>query len=158
MRDWPVSVRDEIDAVAAGTVVLPAPRRAPDGAAARQVFEAQLSKLAAAIDRATTGHVLGDIPRDSYLRTRDLLTAERVEVQRKLDALPADETTSAGPEPFRDVVRGLLEEWDTVSVLSKRMILASLIRRVEICTSKAVRVVPVWAPADATPEAEPTSG
>ncbi len=157
VRDWLLEVRDEIDALAAGKVVLPTPRQAPDTTAARQALEAQLGKLAAAIDRATTGHVLGDIPRDTYLRTRDALTADRVEVQRKLDALPKAEAPEEGPAPFRDVVRGLLEEWDTISVMSKRILLASVIRRVDICLEKEVRVVPVWAPVDEVP-AEPTSG
>ncbi|MFD9569925.1 recombinase family protein [Streptomyces sp. NPDC059982] len=158
VHDWLVEVRDEIDAVAAGTVVLPTPRRAPDVDVARRVLEAQLGKLTAAIDRATTGHVMGDIPRDSYLRTRDALTAERAEVQRKLDALPDERYVAEGSAPFRDVVQGLLAEWDTLSVTSKRVILGSLIRRVEICVEKTVRVVPVWAPADEVPGAEPVSG
>ncbi|MYT22793.1 recombinase family protein [Streptomyces sp. SID7760] len=157
VHEWLVEVRDEIDAIAAGTVVLPAPKRAPDTRAARTALEMQLSKLAAAIDRATTGHVLGDIPRDSYLRTRDTLMAQRAEVQRKLDALPEDEVAPAGPAPFRDVVQGLLDEWDTIGVMAKRTILASLIRRVEICVRKTVRLVPVWAPADEAPVG-PTSG
>ncbi|GAA3374643.1 recombinase family protein [Streptomyces racemochromogenes] len=155
VHEWLVGVRDEIDAIAAGTVVVPTPRRAPDTGAGRAVLEAQLGKLAAAIDRATTGHVMGDIPRDSYLRTRDALATERAEVQRKLDALPKESTESAGPAPFRDVVQGLIDEWDTLNVAAKRVILASLIRRVEICPQKTVRVVPAWAPADETPATEP---
>ncbi|MFD0358417.1 recombinase family protein [Streptomyces sp. NPDC127110] len=158
VHEWLVTVRDEIDAIAAGVVVLPKPRQALDVAPARKALEAQLAKLAAAIDRATTGHVMGDIPRDSYLRTRDTLTTEQVEVQRKLDALPKEEEELLSPVPFRDVVHGLLDEWATISVQSKRTILASMIRRVEICGQKRVRVVPVWAPADETPPgSEPTA-
>ncbi|MGO4461366.1 hypothetical protein AB4039_29350 [Streptomyces sp. M-16] len=157
VHGWLVEVRDEIDAIAVGAVVLPAPRRAPDAGASRAVPEAQLGKLAAAIDRATTGHVMGDIPSGSYLRTRDALATEWAEVQRELDALPKESTASTGPAPFRDVVQGLLDEWDTLSVAAKRVILASLIRRVEICPQKIVRMVPVWAPADEMPVTEPVS-
>ncbi|MCX5381372.1 hypothetical protein [Streptomyces sp. NBC_00091] len=130
-----------------------------DVGGARNALEVQLSKLSAAIDRATTGHVMGDIPRDSYLRTRDMLTAERAEVQRKPDALPKEQAEQPlSPVPFRGVVRGLLDEWATISVQSKRTILASMILRVEICAQKTVRVVPVWAPADeAPPGAKPTA-
>ncbi|WP_150517071.1 hypothetical protein [Streptomyces subrutilus] len=44
-----------------------------------------------------------------------------------------------------------------VSVAAKRTILSSVVRRVEICVQKVVRVVPVWAPADEVPGAEPTA-
>ncbi|MEU3064571.1 hypothetical protein [Streptomyces subrutilus] len=40
---------------------------------------------------------------------------------------------------------------------AKRTNLSSLVRRVEICVQKVVRVVPVWAPADEVPDAEPTA-
>lgn len=158
VHEWLGEVRDEIDALATGTVVLPAPRRAVDVTGARMALEAQLGKLSAALDRATTGHVMGDIPRDAYLRTRDSLTAEVAEVQRKLNALPKEPKEPLSPAPFRDVVGGLLDEWDTLSVLSKRTILSSVIRRVEICAGKQIEVVPVWAPADEAPASEPTDG
>lgn len=145
---WLLEARDEIDAIAAGTVVVPQPRTAPDAGGQRKALEVELSKLSAAMDRATEGHVLGDIPRDAYLRTRDRLAEKTREVQARLDAIPDEPSEPASPLPFREVVRGLLDEWATISVQSKRMILASLIRRVDICTGKVVRVVPVWAPED----------
>ncbi|MEV7829178.1 hypothetical protein AB0P12_00995 [Streptomyces subrutilus] len=40
---------------------------------------------------------------------------------------------------------------------AKRTNLSSLVRRVEICVLKVVRAVPVWAPADEVPDAEPTA-
>jgi site-specific DNA recombinase len=155
--EWLSEVREEIDAIAAGAVVLPAPRAVPDLDGQRVALETQLSKVSVALDRATKGHVLGDIPRETYLRTRDSLVAETAELKRKLDALPKADAAPMSPEPFRDVVRGLLEEWETISVQSKRTLIASLIRRVEICAQKQVRVVPVWAPEERSPEG-PTAG
>ncbi|MFJ7067549.1 recombinase family protein [Streptomyces sp. NPDC101115] len=152
VREWLEDVRAEIDAIAAGTVVVPQPRRAPDVAGRRQAIEVEISKISAAIDRATEGHALGDIPRDTYLRTRDRFVKQTEALQAELDALPAEPQEPLSPLPFRDVVHGLLDEWDTISVQSKRIILAKLIRRVEICANKVVRVVAVWAPADPEPQ------
>lgn len=141
-------VEGEIDAIVAGTVVLPKPRTAPDVAGRRSALEVEISKVSAALDRATEGHSMGDIPRDTYLRTRDRFASQQNELRRQLDALPKEPAEPLSPVPFRDVVRGLLAEWDTISVQAKRVILAKLIRRVEICAEKTVRVVFVWDPPD----------
>ncbi|MGO4630556.1 recombinase family protein [Streptomyces sp. 2RAF24] len=151
VHDWLVEVSAEIDAIAAGEVVLPKPRQAPDVAGRRKVLEVEISKISGAVDRATEGHVLGDIPRDTYLRTRDRLVKQLDVLRKELDELPEEPAEPLSPLPFRDVVRGLLAEWDTISVQSKRIILSRLIRRVEICANKVVRVVAVWAPADPQP-------
>ncbi|MEU0675419.1 recombinase family protein [Streptomyces sp. NPDC006172] len=147
--EWLQEVRDEIDAIAAGRVVTPLPRLEPDVKQKRKSIEDQIAKLTGALDRATKGHVLGDIPRDSYLRTKDELTRDRDELQTQLDALPAPEEPSQGPVPFRETVRGLLAEWDTISVDKKRLMLSELIRRVEVRRGEpTIVIVPTWAPAD----------
>lgn len=155
--EWLLEVRDEIDGIAAGTVIMPAPRQAPDVGGQRAALGTQLAKASGALDRASKAYALGDIPRESYLRTRDDLAADAAEIQRKLDGLPKAEAAPLSPVPFRDVVQGLVEEWELISVQSKRTILASLIRRVEICAGKIVQVVPVWAPADEVRSEEPTA-
>lgn len=148
VHEWLLDVRDEIDAIAAGTVVVPEPRKGPDVAGQRKALEVEISKVTTAIDRATEGHAMGDIPRDAYLRARDRFAVKLRELQAKADALPKEQASPISPAAFKDVVRGLLDEWDSISVQSKRLILASLIRRVEIRPEKIVRVVPVWVPED----------
>ncbi|MFE5658313.1 recombinase family protein [Streptomyces sp. NPDC056517] len=155
VHEWLHDVRDEIDAIAAGAIVVPKPRIAPDVAGRRKAIEVELSKISAAIDRATEGHALGDIPRDTYLRTRDRFAGQAKQLHAELDTLPAEPVEPLSPLPFRDVVRGLLDEWDTISVLSARLILSQLIRRVELCANKTVRVVAVWDPAD-QPQPQPS--
>jgi hypothetical protein len=89
---------------------------------------------------------MGDIPRDSYLRTRDRLTARRTKAQQELNALEPDKPgTVKGPADFRETVAGLLEEWDTISVSAKRLLLSEVALRVEIYPGDRVEVVPTWA-------------
>jgi DNA invertase Pin-like site-specific DNA recombinase len=145
---WLLTVRDEIDDIATGRVVIPQPHKAPDATKARKRLEKEIAKLTGALDRAAEGFTLGDIPRDSYLRTRDKFAGQRAERQKELDALPDDDAPQLSPLPYRETVQGLLDEWDTISVPSKRVMLASIVRRVEIAPNKSVFVVPVWAPAD----------
>ncbi|MFF4403755.1 recombinase family protein [Streptomyces sp. NPDC001404] len=147
--NWLTRVRDEIDAIAAGKIVLPKPRKTPGVAAKRKLLIGEIAKLTAALDRATEGNVLGRIPDDTYERTRDRLTKQRADKQKELDAAgPGEPEEPAGPHHHRETVLGLIKEWDTIDVKSKRVILASIIRRVEIGPNDSVEVVPVWAPAD----------
>ncbi|MFJ6590231.1 recombinase family protein [Streptomyces violaceusniger] len=146
--NWLMRVSKEIDDIAAGRIVIPKPRTNPDDKVKRKRLTSEIAKLAAALDRATEGHALGDIPRDSYLRTRDRIIGKRDAAQEKLDALPKAEAPQPGPMLHREKVKGLIKEWDTISVESKRVMLGSLIRRIEMGLDKAVEVVPVWAPAD----------
>ena len=146
---WLQDLRDEIDEIVAGRIVIPLPRLEPDVKQKRKRLETQIEKLTGALDRATKGHVLGDIPRDSYLRTKDELTKDRDELQKQLDELPAPEAPSPGPVPFRETVRSLLAEWDTISVDKKRLMLSELIRRIEVRREEpTVVIVPTWAPPD----------
>lgn len=146
---WLLSVRDEIDAIVAGRVVLPVPVVKPDTAKARKRLEREIAKLQGALDRAFEAYTLGDVPRDSYLRTRDKHRGDLDARRRDLEALGPEEPSEApSPVPHRETVRGLLAEWDTISVASKRLMLAELVRRVEIWPDERVVVVPVWAPVE----------
>ncbi|MFQ6142639.1 hypothetical protein ACLMNJ_06115 [Streptomyces seoulensis] len=146
---WLHAVRDETDAIAAGRVAVPRPRTSPGSEAKRKRLTADLSKLSAALDRATLGHTLGDIPRDTYLRTRDTLQGRIAGKQRELDELPdPNSAPRQGPGPHRETVLGLIAEWDTISVSSQRVLLGSLIRRVEIGVEHSVEIVAMWAPPD----------
>lgn len=150
VRQWLLSVRDEIDAIAAGRVVVPVPVVKPDAEKKRQRLEREIVKLQGAIDRAFEAYSLGDVSRDSFLRIRDKHRADLAVKQGELDALgPGEPAEVLSPVPHRETVRGLLAEWDTISVASKRVTLAELVRRVEIWPDDRVVVVPVWAPRDA---------
>lgn len=147
---WLLQVRDEIDAIAAGRVVVPQPRLDPGVTVKRKQVTDAVDKLTRALDRATEGHVMGDIPRDSYLRTRERLSQQLADRQAELDALPRLEEPSPGPMPFREIVRDLLTEWDVISVDKKRLLLSTLLRRVEVRRGEpAVTIVPAWGPPDA---------
>ncbi|MFE4295038.1 recombinase family protein [Streptomyces sp. NPDC056647] len=146
---WLLDVRDEIDAIIAGRIVIPQPRRDPGTAVTRKRLEKEISKLIAGLDRATEGNVMGKIPDDTYVRTRDRLTAQRQEKEKQLVALgPEEPATLPSPRDHHETVLGLIKEWDTISVAAKRVTLATLIRRVEVFPKHVVEVVPVWAPAD----------
>jgi DNA invertase Pin-like site-specific DNA recombinase len=152
--EWLHDVRDEIDAIVSGRIVLPKPEIKPDTAKKRKRLEREIGKLQGALDRASTGYSMGDIPRDSYLRTRDKLTADIETKQKELDALgPEQPAEVPSPVPHRETVLGLIAEWDTISVAAKRLMLSELIRRVELWPDDRVVVVPVWAPTDSKPDA-----
>ncbi|MFC8873251.1 recombinase family protein [Streptomyces ardesiacus] len=146
---WLGGVREEIDAIISGRIVLPKPRIAPDVTKKRKRLEREIAKLQGALDRATKGLSMGDIPRDSYLRTRDSLNGDIAAKQTELDALgPEQPAEPPSPVPHRETILGLIAEWDTISVASKRLALAKLIRRVELWPGDRVEVIPVWAPPD----------
>lgn len=152
VHDWLLTVRDEIDAIVSGRIILPQPVTKPDTAKKRKRLEREVAKLQGAIDRAFEAYTLGDVTRDSYLRTRDKHKADLTVKQRDLEALGSEEPRETpSPVPHRETVRGLLAEWDTISVASKRLMLAELVRRVEIWPDHRVVVVPVWAPKDPKP-------
>lgn len=148
VHEWLIAIAVEIDDIIAGRVVLPKPKPQPDLEKKRKRLEAKIARAVKGLDNATAQYALKDVPRDSYLRTRDRFTKERDEAQADLDALAKPDAEPLSPVPHRDTVQGLLEEWDTISVDSKRVTLAELIRRVEIFSNDGVTVVPVWAPPD----------
>ncbi|MGW0012576.1 recombinase family protein [Streptomyces tendae] len=155
VHEWLHDVRDEIDAIVAGRIVLPKPKIAPDVTKQRKRLEREIAKLQGALDRATKGLSMGDIPRDSYLRTRDSLNGDIAAKQKELDALgPEQPAEPPSPVPHRETILGLLAEWDTISVASKRVTLAKLIRRVELWPDDRVEVIAVWAPPDPEPVAD----
>lgn len=147
VHKWLLGVRAEIDDIAAGRVVIPQPKTIPnDGEKTRKRLTAEISKLTRALDRAAEAYALGDMPRDTFLRTRDKLAGDREKKQREFDALPDPEQQPAAAVSHRETVENLLAEWDTISVQSKRDMLAKLIRRVELGLDRAVEVVPAWVP------------
>lgn len=145
---WLVQLRHEIDEIVAGRIALPAPRREPDLDKQRAKAEREVEKATGAIDRAFEAYTLGDVPRDSYLRTRERHEQRRNAAQQQLDELPKPGAEPASPVPHRETVAGLIAEWDTISVHSKRVLLGRVIRRVEIRPEGDVTVVPVWAAPD----------
>ncbi|WP_327162050.1 recombinase family protein [Streptomyces zaomyceticus] len=147
--EWLVDVRDEIDAIAAGVVTLPAPRREFDQEKLRAQYRRDIERATAAIDTAFEAYTLREVPRDTYMRTRDKHEKARGEAQRLLDELPVLGEDSHSPVPHRETVAGLIAEWDTISVQSMRVLLGKLIRRIELRPGDGVTVVPVWGPAEA---------
>ncbi|MCX4615754.1 recombinase family protein [Streptomyces mirabilis] len=149
---WLVDLRQEIDGIVAGTVAVPQQRREPDVDKLRAKLQRDVERATGAIDKAFNAYTLGDVDRDTYLRTRATHEQTRNEAQQQLDELPAPGEEPASPVPHREVVVGLIAEWDTISVQSKRVMLGRVIRRVEVRPGDDVKVVPVWAPADERPK------
>ncbi|MCT9139028.1 recombinase family protein [Streptomyces violarus] len=146
VHEWLVDVRAEIDAIIAGQVVVPEQRREPDTAMIRKRLEKDIERAVTAIDRAFEAYTLGDVDRETYMRTRKKHQDSRAEAQRQLDELDQVDTRPTSPVPFRETIVGLLEEWDTISVASKRLLLRKLIARIELRPKGESSIVPVWSP------------
>lgn len=131
---WLLTVRQEIDDRAAGRIAIPEPRAVQnhDTAAERNRLLREISKLSAALDRATKGHVMGDIPREAYLTTRDELAADRSAREAELKQLGPEKTEEATPAGHAEVITDLVAEWDLLPVASKRFMLATVIRRIDL--------------------------
>lgn len=146
--EWLVDLRRLIDDIVAGKVAIPEPRREPGLDKKRKSLEQQIGRATSAMQRAFDAYSDGDVPRDVYLHTRERNERKRDEAQRQLDELPKPDEAPESPVAHREVVVGLIAEWDTISVHSKRVLLGRLIRRVEIRPADGVAVVAHWAPAD----------
>lgn len=145
---WLRKLRAEADDLAAGRIAVPTPRQpqAPDATAARARLTREIADAAAALDRATRGHVMGHIPLETYLRTRDGIEADRKRAEEALGRLgpePAD--MAATVEAHAEVIEGLVEEWDTLPVDRKRFMLATVIRRIELGRG-TIDLYPSWEP------------
>lgn len=145
---WLVGLRQEIDDMVAGKVAAPEPRRQLDLDKQRRALERDIERATGAIQRAFDAYTEGDVPRDVYVKTREKNEKKRDDARKQLDELPKQDDEPTSPVPHRETVAGLIAEWDTISVHSKRILLGRVIRRVEIRPGDDVVVVPVWAPAD----------
>ncbi|MEV8124057.1 recombinase family protein [Streptomyces sp. NPDC085944] len=142
--EWLLDVRTEIDAIAAGRVVTPPKRQGPDPESVRKRLTKEIERTTAAIDRAFDAYTLGDADRDTYLRARTKHEKARAKAQEELDTLLQEDTRPTDPMPFRETVLGLIEEWDTISVASKRVLLSRLIVRVQVWQGRRYEIIPVW--------------
>lgn len=125
VRRWLEQASMHVDRVLAGAVVYPKTAEPTDMQAQKESAASELAKLQAALDRASMSNAMGDMPRDSYLRTRDALLAERDRVEAQLkETAAADEVESpAAWESRGAVVRRLMAEWDVMNVSDKRDLL-----------------------------------
>jgi DNA invertase Pin-like site-specific DNA recombinase/DNA-binding GntR family transcriptional regulator len=147
--DWLVQISSEVAPQAAEAEIVQETSEQADAQRHRARLTAEVAELNAALDRATEGNILGHIPLDSYQRTRDRLLERRRQRQAALDGLPAVETgPQGGVHEHHETVAALIDGWDDMAVSAKRVLLATVIRRVEIGGPGRVRVVPSWAPAD----------
>lgn len=143
---WLEYASAEVDGRLRSATVRPKAPAEPDGNELHSRIAGKLTKVQRALDRASMSHALGDMPRDSYLRTRDELLAKR-------GALEADaaqgkarqESDSVGAWEARGViVNRLLGEWDSLQVQSKRDFLMLALSEIQIWPQGSERrVVPV---------------
>ncbi|MFF9088592.1 recombinase family protein [Streptomyces sp. NPDC014991] len=149
VHEWLLDTRAEIDAIVAGQVVEPAPQREPDREATRKRLQKEVERATSAIERGFEAYTEGDVDRDTYLRTRAKHQRRRDEAQQQLDDLGQEDERPTSPVPFRETIAGLIGEWDTISVTSKRVLLGTLIARIELRPAGVADIVPVWSPAAA---------
>lgn len=144
--DWLIGLARDLDRRTVGTVVEPMPAAPPAAAnttATRKRLTREAAKLTGALDNAAEAYAMGDIPRESYLRTRDKLTVKLRDIQKELDELTAETASEEGPATHYEVVEGLASDWRVLTVQTKRDLLAKLIRGIAIGPN-GVHVHPVW--------------
>lgn len=119
-------------------------------------IDAELEALQRRLDRLTDRYAADDIPRGSYVRTRDRYLAEQgaLEAERaELEARPEEKR----PRDYVPVVRGLLEEWETLPTWGVNRVLRELIevraRRLSR-TEAYVTLVTAWGVEETVPAAE----
>lgn len=91
--------------------------------AERKQLEHEITRLDKALVKLTKDHATGLIPDGAYVAARDEFAADKAAAEVRLTALA--ETAAITP-PSRAVVRGLLADWDVLSVLRRREILREL--------------------------------
>lgn len=138
---WLKKASVEVDRRLAGMILMPKQAGPSSDAGRRQRIAAEIAKVQKGLDRASMAHVLGDMPRESYLRVRDDLVAKRERLDADLAALGVEAAPGAAWEARGAVVRRLLEEWDTLSVSAKRDLLMSALERIRIFPPGAGRRV-----------------
>lgn len=146
VKVWLKKAAVAIDRQKRGTVVTPPRQQVSDDARKRERLAAELAKIQKGLDRASMAHVMGDMPREQYLRVRDELTAKREGIDAQLGVLAGDaEANSKLAWEVRGAVIGsLLEEWDTLSVPAKRDLLSRALKEIRLFPAGTEqRVVPV---------------
>ncbi|MEZ0090068.1 recombinase family protein [Streptacidiphilus sp. EB129] len=146
VRDWIEEIAQEIDEITQGREIKPQPSRPDAGEKQRTKLVAEITRLASGLESAAEKYVLGDIPKEDYVATRDRLQGRRVKAEGDLLALSVEREAARGPEAFRDVIGALDEEWDVMQVSRKRDLLAAVIRSVTLRPGPegSVVVLPVW--------------
>lgn len=129
--EWLAKAAAEIDHRTAGVVLIPKPAAPSAEGRRRERVVAEIAKVQKGLDRASMAHAMGDMPRDSYLRVRDDLVAKRERLDAELASLEVEEPKAAW-EVRGAVVRRLLEEWETLSVSSKRDLLSLALEQIRI--------------------------
>jgi DNA invertase Pin-like site-specific DNA recombinase len=131
---WLGKAAVEIDRRLQGTVLTPKKAEPRVDSRKRERLAAEVTKIQQGLDRASTAYAMGDMPRDSYLRVRDELTAKREQLDSQLGGLRAEEREESKTtwEMRGAVVRSLLEEWDTLSVSGKRDLLSRAVTEIRV--------------------------
>lgn len=143
VKAWLARVAVELDRkLRRGTIVRPKPAR-PEGSDPKPRIATELTLLQQGLDRASMSHAMGDMPRDSYLRTRDEIIAKRAVLEAELASLKTvqESVSPAAWEVRGSVVRRLLGEWDTLQVQGKQDLLLSAVSGIQIWPSTAERRV-----------------
>lgn len=116
--------------------------------AERKALTRELAGWDAKLERARRFLIDETLTREEYLDERERLDARRREIAKRMDELGAEQGAMTGP--MLKVARGLLADWDVLSVKTRRDMLASMIRRVEVRPGgrghQLVRVRPLWEP------------
>lgn len=135
---WLRGVHEAVNRAAAEHPVEPVVRVSNEPALRRGLMKAQ-----ARLDRLTGQYVDEVIPKESYERLRDKLTAEIGELEQQL----AEQRVEAAlPPPLP--IPALLEQWEIFTPVEKLEILGRLIDRIVVTGKRPrsqVEIVPKWA-------------
>lgn len=136
VKKWLREYADELNERAKAIAAQPRPRRVADPTAA---LRTKLSRIIDRIDRLGLQAIETNMPADSYNRLLAVLTTERDEVQRALDA-----TEVRATRPALAIAPNLLKNWDRYPIPERRELLRSLIDYVEVTPGRPRGTVEIY--------------
>lgn len=124
-----------------------------DSLAQRTSLQQQITKLERGVTRQMRSHALsedddadGSLEKEHQLTLRSL-RAEKADLAAALAALddvPDDVKAEEQRAASVPIIEGLLAEWDVLPPVRINAMLQRVVRRIEICEDRQVRVVPTW--------------
>ncbi|MEE2041248.1 recombinase family protein [Nocardiopsis sp. CT-R113] len=150
------SERDRLAEIAEATEAHnPTSAPATDAAADVQKIQADILDTRRRLDALTEAYAEGDIPADSYRRTRDKHQAREAELAAQL--AEAKQARTRGPEDHVAIMGTLIEEWPTLAAWTRNAILRDLVAQAEVWRVSSdeawIRVTTAWGTAHLYPAA-----
>ncbi|WP_404959067.1 recombinase family protein [Streptomyces sp. 147326] len=121
---------------------------------ARAKAQAEVEKQRQALARLRAEHAANpeDFGPGEYDEAADVIRRKRAEAQQQLDSIPEETEPLPDRAEFKPLIDSTVEEWESLSVRERNMILRKLIRRVALTRlgpgveNHRVEVHPIWEP------------